>query len=114
MTLFGAYEPAGLMYSAKGLALGALEWDKDIADALYSCTLCGYCEDLCSRGYRHTPSISILEELRRTIPENLKPKNLTKAAQSTTSTAGTQTGHIKILRYYRSRGGKKDRYYPLC
>ncbi len=114
MTLFGAYEPAGLMYSAKGLALGALEWDKDIADALYSCTLCGYCEDLCSRGYRHTPSISILEELRRTIPENLKPKNLTKACSINHKYRRAQTGHLKILRYCRSRGGEKDRHYPLC
>jgi len=109
MTLFGAYEPSGLIYSAKGLALGALEWDKDIADTLYSCTLCGYCEDLCGRGYRHTPAISILEELRRTIPDNLKPNNLTKAAQSITGTGGHK---LDILRSFGipdpSEGKKVD------
>ena len=81
MTLLGAHEPAGILYSARGLSLDCLQWDKDIAKTIYSCTLCGYCEDLCSRGYRHTPSISILEELRRIIPEHLKPKGLQKAAQ---------------------------------
>lgn len=88
MTLFGAYEPAGIIYSARGLTLGALKWDQTIADTLYSCTLCGYCEDLCSRGYRHTPTISILEELRRIVPHNLKPKNLVRVAESLTDTAG--------------------------
>ncbi len=83
MTLFGAYEPAGLMYLARGIAQGDLQWDVDLAEVLYSCTLCGYCEDLCRRGYRHTPSVSILEELRRIIPENLKPLALRKAADST-------------------------------
>ena len=82
MTLFGEYEPAGLMYIARGIALGELQWDKDLAKVLYSCTLCGYCEDLCSRGYRHTPSITILEELRKIIPDGLKPKSLQKAADS--------------------------------
>ena len=107
MTLFGAYEPSGLIYSAKGLALGALEWDKDIADTLYSCTLCGYCEDLCSRGYRHTPTISILEELRRSIPENLKPDNLTKAAKAITSTAGHKLDILKSFGIVDPSEGKK-------
>ena len=107
MTLFGAYEPSGLIYSAKGLALGALEWDKDIADTLYSCTLCGYCEDLCSRGYRHTPTIAILEELRRTIPENLKPDNLTKAAKAIASTAGHKLDILKSFGIVDPSEGKK-------
>ncbi len=81
MTFFGAYEPAGMMYIARGLLLDGVKWNQDIADILYSCTLCGYCEDMCSRGYRHTPAVSILEELRRITPENLKPKNLKKAAE---------------------------------
>jgi Fe-S oxidoreductase len=97
MTFFGAYEPSGIIYSARGLTLGAFEWDKDIADTIYSCTLCGYCEDLCSRGYRHTPTIEILEELRRTIPDNLKPKNLTRVAESITQTAGHK---LDVLRSY--------------
>jgi Fe-S oxidoreductase len=82
MTFFGAYEPAGLMYIARGIATGALRWDKAIANCLFSCTLCGYCDDLCSRGYRHTPAVSILEELRRIVPKELKPKELQRAAQS--------------------------------
>ncbi len=79
-TLFGEYEPSGLMYMARGIAQGELTWNKDLATVLYSCTLCGYCEDLCSRGYRHTPSITILEELRKIIPDSLKPKSLQRAA----------------------------------
>lgn len=82
MTFFGAYEPAGLMYAARGIATGALQWDKTIANCLFSCTLCGYCDDLCSRGYRHTPAVSILEELRRIVPQELKPKGLQRPAQS--------------------------------
>jgi Fe-S oxidoreductase len=82
MTLFGEYEPAGLMYMARGIAQGDLQWNRDLAEVLYSCTLCGYCEDLCSRGYRHTPSVTILEELRRIIPDELKPKSLQKAADA--------------------------------
>ena len=109
MTLLGAHEPAGLLYSARGLALDNLQWDKDIASTLYSCTLCGYCEDLCSRGYRHTPAISILEELRRTIPESLKPKGLQKAAES----IKIRSNHkLSILKEYGlpdlSEGGKAD------
>ncbi|MCX5895494.1 MAG: (Fe-S)-binding protein [Proteobacteria bacterium] len=80
MTLFGEYEPAGLMYIARGIAQGDLQWNKDLANVLYSCTLCGYCEDLCSRGYRHTPAVTILEELRKIVPQELKPKSLQKAA----------------------------------
>lgn len=109
MTLFGAHEPAGLMYIARGLALGDLKWDKDIATTLYSCTLCGYCEDFCSRGYRHTPAISILEELRRVIPEHLKPKSLKKAIPSIKIKENYKLG---ILKDYGlpdlSEGGKAD------
>jgi Fe-S oxidoreductase len=81
MTFFGAYEPASLMYLARGIATGALKWDKTIASYLFSCTLCAYCDDLCSRGYRHTPAVTILEELRRIIPQKLKPKGLQRGAQ---------------------------------
>jgi len=109
MTLMGAYEPAGILYSARGLSLDSLQWDKDIANAIYSCTLCGYCEDLCSRGYRHTPTISILEELRRSIPENLKPKGLQNAAQSIKVKANHK---LAILKAYGlpdpDEGGKVD------
>jgi Fe-S oxidoreductase len=108
MTLLGAHEPAGLMYIARGLALGSLKWDKDIAATLYTCTLCGYCEDLCSRGYRHTPAISILEELRRIIPEDLKPKNMQKAAKS----IAVKTHSLNTLKAYGltdlCEGGRTD------
>ena len=82
MTLFGAYEPAGLMYIARGITTGALQWDETIANYLYACTLCGYCDDLCSRGYRHTPAVAILEELRKIVPQELKPKGLQQAARA--------------------------------
>lgn len=107
MTRFGAYEPSGILYSARGLTLGALEWDKDIVDTLYSCTLCGYCEDLCSRGYRHTPTIEILEELRRIIPDNLKPRTLTRAAESIPQTAGHKLDLLKSFGLVDPSEGKK-------
>ena len=34
MTLFGEYEPAGLMYLARGIAQGDLQWDTDLAEVL--------------------------------------------------------------------------------
>ena len=74
-TFFGCYEPSGLMYMARGIAMGNLQWNEDLAKVLYACTLCGYCDDFCQRGYRHTPAIAILEELRRDYPAtNLSPK----------------------------------------
>jgi Fe-S oxidoreductase len=109
MTLFGAYEPAGLMYIARGIAQGVLPWDSEVAKVLYACTLCGYCEDLCGRGYRHTPAIAILEELRRIIPEHLKPKNLLKANEACRNSARHK---LAMLRMYDlpdpSNGGKVD------
>lgn len=81
-TFYGCYEPSGLMYMARGIAMGNLQWNEDLARVLYACTLCGYCDDFCQRGYRHTPAIEILEELRRNIPQKLKPKSLQKATES--------------------------------
>lgn len=84
MTFFGSYEPSGLMYMARGIALNVLNWNEDLARVLYSCTMCGYCDDFCQRGYRHTPAITILEELRRRIPDDLKPKAIQKAKDTIT------------------------------
>lgn len=79
MTLFGAHEPSGLMYLARGIAQGDLKWNEDLAKILYACTMCGYCDDFCQRGYRHTPCNEILEELRAIIPQKLKPKAIKNA-----------------------------------
>jgi len=38
--------------------------------------MCGYCDDFCQRGYRHTPAIEILDELRARVPEKLKPAKI--------------------------------------
>ena len=85
MTFYGAYEPAGLIYLARGIAQGNLRWNKDLVKVLNSCTLCGYCEDLCQRGIRYTPAISIIEELRRIVPDTLKPKSLKKTVDAITA-----------------------------
>ena len=82
MTFYGAYEPAGLMYCARGIAQGTLTWSKDLINVLYACTLCGYCDDLCQRSIRYTPAIEIIEELRRLVPDDLKPARLKKAAET--------------------------------
>ncbi len=80
--MYGSYEPSGLMYIARGIAQGDLKWNEDLAKTLYSCTMCGYCDDFCQRGYRHTPAVTILEELRSIIPDRLKPAAVKKAADS--------------------------------
>jgi heterodisulfide reductase subunit D len=92
MTLFGAYEPSGLMYLARGIAQGDLKWNEDLAKILYSCTMCGYCDDFCQRGYRHTPCDTILEELRVIIPEKLKPAAIKKQAGSLAVPRTTKLG----------------------
>jgi len=81
MTMYGAYEPSGLMYMARGIAQGDLKWNEDLAKVLYSCTMCGYCDDFCQRGYRHTPAVDILEELRTRIPEKLIPAKIKKLSK---------------------------------
>lgn len=81
MTLFGSYEPSGLMYMARGIAQGDLKWNEDLSKVLYSCTMCGYCDDFCQRGYRHTPALEILTEMRRIIPDKLKPAKIKKLGQ---------------------------------
>ena len=82
MTFYGAYEPAGIIYIARGIAQGDLKWSKDLVKVLYACTLCGYCDDLCQRSIRYTPAVIIIEELRRIVPDELKPKGLKKAADT--------------------------------
>jgi Fe-S oxidoreductase len=84
MTLFGAHEPSGRMYLARGIAQGDLKWNADLAQILYACTLCGYCDDFCQRGYRHTPANEILEELRAIIPARLKPNAIKNALNTLT------------------------------
>jgi Fe-S oxidoreductase len=81
MTMYGAYEPSGLMYMARGIAQGDLKWNEDLAKVLYACTMCGYCDDFCQRGYRHTPAVEILEELRTRIPKKFKPAKIEKLAK---------------------------------
>jgi len=81
MTMYGAYEPSGLMYMARGIAQGDLKWNEDLAKVLYACTMCGYCDDFCQRGYRHTPAVEILEELRTRIPKKFKPAKIKKLAK---------------------------------
>lgn len=109
MTFFGAYEPAGLMYLAMGIAKGDLKWNEELSKVLYACTLCGYCEDLCQRGYRHTPATSIIEDLRKAVPDKLKPKGI-KSASDTLKI--TRNQKLKLLKEYGiidlSEGGKSD------
>jgi len=95
MTMFGAYEPSGLMYMARGIAQGDLKWNEDLARILYSCTMCGYCDDFCQRGYRHTPCMEILEELRAIIPERLKPKAIKNGLATLTIPKVTKLNVLK-------------------
>jgi len=95
MTFYGAYEPAGLIYCARGIAQGTLRWSKDLARVLYACTLCGYCDDLCRRSIRYTPAIEIIEELRRRVPEELKPARLKKAADTVTIPGNHKLGLLR-------------------
>jgi Fe-S oxidoreductase len=107
MTYFGAYEPAGLMYLARGIANGDLEWNETLARVLFACTLCGYCEDLCQRGYRHVPAITILEELRRIIPSQLKPQALKSAAETLTVPAAHKLAVLQKYGLFDVTGSRK-------
>lgn len=44
---FFAYGGGGQMSIAKAIALGTLDWSKDIADVMYKCTMCGACREKC-------------------------------------------------------------------
>jgi len=44
---FFAYSGGGQMAIAKTIALGTLDWSKDIADVMYKCTMCGACREKC-------------------------------------------------------------------
>ena len=106
MTMYGSYEPSGLMYMARGIAQGDLKWNEDMAKVLYSCTMCGYCEDFCARGYRHTPANTILEEMRRIIPEELKPKAIKRAADTLKGPASTKLAVLQDFGIAEAADGK--------
>jgi Fe-S oxidoreductase len=109
MTFYGAYEPAGLIYIARGIAQGTLKWSEDLAKVLYACTLCGYCDDLCQRSIRYTPAIEIIEELRSMVPDTLKPKSLRKAADTLKVPKNHKLAVLKQFDLHDvSKGSKSD------
>jgi len=114
MTFYGAYEPAGLMYCARGIAQGTLTWNKDLAKVLYACTLCGYCDDLCQRSIRYTPAIKIIEELRRLVPDELKPESIKRAGASVKAPEDHKLTLLKQFGIHEAHQGSKTRtlFYP--
>jgi Fe-S oxidoreductase len=109
MTFYGAYEPAGLIYCARGIAQGTLRWSKDLTRVLYACTLCGYCDDLCQRSIRYTPAIEIIEELRRLVPDELKPASLNEAAATVKIPKNHKLAHLKRFGMYDvGKGSRTD------
>jgi heterodisulfide reductase subunit D len=107
MTFYGSYEPAGLIYIARGIALGDIKWNEDLAKVLYACTLCAYCDDLCQRSIRYTPAIEIIEELRRIVPDNLKPKSLKKTADTVKVPKDHKLTILKQFGIYNVSKGRK-------
>jgi len=109
MTFYGAYEPAGLIYMARGLAQGTLKWSEDLTRVLYACTLCGYCDDLCQRSIRYTPVIEIIEELRKRVPDKLKTRIVKHAADSIKVPKNQKLALLKQFDIYDvSKGTKTD------
>ncbi|GAB4256029.1 MAG: (Fe-S)-binding protein [Thermoleophilia bacterium] len=60
----GFMSSKGKIAFARGVLRGELEWDAELADAVYKCTICGGCQNQCQLD--HKPYIiEIIEALRR-------------------------------------------------
>jgi Fe-S oxidoreductase len=71
--LVESFYPAGLMYLAVGLMRGQFPYSQRAVEAVYSCTLCGYCQTICE-GFVETKTLSVIEALRnKAVREGVGP-----------------------------------------
>jgi heterodisulfide reductase subunit D len=65
----GLMASKGKIAFARGILDGSLEWDEDLLDAVYRCTVCGGCQNQCQLD--HKPFIpEIIEAMRRKAVED--------------------------------------------
>jgi len=71
--LVESFYPAGLMYLAVGLMRNQFPYSQRAVEAVYSCTLCGYCQTICEE-YVETQTLPVIEALRnKAVREGVGP-----------------------------------------
>ena len=60
---FESFYPPGRMYLASDIYRGKLDWSEHLMKIMYACTLCGSCNELCSKVNIITPC-DIVEDIR--------------------------------------------------
>lgn len=70
----GYYSSKGKAAFARGISSGDLEWDEDLVDAIYKCTVCAGCQNQCQIDYKpHIPEV--IEAMRReAVKEGVGPR----------------------------------------
>jgi Fe-S oxidoreductase len=77
--LIESHYPAGLMYLAVGLMREQFPYSQRAVEAVYSCTLCGYCQAICE-GFSETETMLVIEALRnKAVREGVGPPPEQKA-----------------------------------
>jgi len=71
--LVESFYPAGLMYLAVALMREQFPYSPRAVEAVYSCTLCGYCKAICE-SFSETETLAVIEELRnKAVREGVGP-----------------------------------------
>jgi len=84
--VFHSYSASGLGYMALALSEGRIKADKDLADIVFSCRTCGYCDMACNfimESKRNEINMALRETLVR---EGLAPEEYTRTVQNLKST----------------------------
>lgn len=87
--LFHSYSASGLGYMALALSEGRIKADKDLADIVFSCRTCGYCDMSCNfimESKRNEINMTLRETLVR---EGLAPEEYQRTAQNLRSSGRT-------------------------
>ena len=84
--MFHSYSASGLGYMALALSEGRIKADKDLADIVFSCRTCGYCDMSCNfimESKRNEINMTLRETLVR---EGLAPEEYKRTVQNLKST----------------------------
>ena len=61
---FFTYSGGGMLYTARALLQGLLEYTPEVADIIYQCTTCGNCDRICELIHIPSPHIGITDVVR--------------------------------------------------
>jgi len=113
--MFHSYSASGLGYMALALSEGRIKADKDLADIVFSCRTCGYCDMSCNfimESKRNEINMTLRETLVR---EGLAPEEYKRTVQNLKSTgnpagmthtrAGDWAAGLKIKKLPQQRAG---------